>query len=63
MSKFTFICEESNEILTDSTNNHKNKYEFTGEYLPDILKEFEYFLRGCSYYFDGELEFVTEGED
>ena len=29
-------------------------------YLPDILQEFQDFLRGCGYYFDGNLDIVNE---
>ena len=33
---------------------------FPTESLPDLLQEFEYFLRGCGFHFDGSLEIVEE---
>ena len=34
--------------------------EFTKEYLPDILQEFEMFLRGAGFHFGGNLDFVED---
>jgi bifunctional DNA-binding transcriptional regulator/antitoxin component of YhaV-PrlF toxin-antitoxin module len=57
MPKFTLIADHSaNGIVGDS----KITYEFHKEYLGDILQEFEQFLRGCGFVFDGVLDFVEE---
>jgi len=31
--------------------------------LSEILEQFEYFLKGCSYVFDGQVDIVNEQED
>lgn len=32
--------------------------------LPEVIKAFEYFLRGCGYHFDGGLEIVdSDGQE
>jgi hypothetical protein len=50
--KFTFIAEhESGEKVT---------HESTKDFLPDVLFDFELFLRGCGFCFDGNLDFVEE---
>jgi len=50
--KFTFIAEhDSGEKVT---------YETEKEFLHDVVDDFELFLRGCGFYFDGNLDFVEE---
>ena len=50
--KFTFIAEhESGEKVT---------YETEKEFLGDVVSDFELFLRGAGFYFDGNLQFVDE---
>lgn len=50
--KFTFIAEhDSGEKIT---------YESEKEFLHDVVSDFELFLRGCGFYFDGVLDFVDE---
>jgi hypothetical protein len=55
MSKFTFICDhdnihgEVNSTVTFMTNK---------EYLPEILEDFELFLRGAGFVFDGMIDIV-----
>jgi hypothetical protein len=46
MPKFTLICDHGNE---------KTTVEFEKEYLPDVLENFEMFLRGSGYHFNGNL--------
>jgi len=29
--------------------------------LPEVLEEFQTFLRGCGYYFNGNLEIIDDG--
>ena len=52
MPKFTFTCEHD--------SNHKSTMEYEAEFLQDVVSEFELFLRGCGYYFSGNLDFVEE---
>lgn len=58
MSKFTFISEDTpspfgDEILT------KRTFQFEASHLDGIIGEFENFLRGSGFYFDGHLELVN----
>jgi hypothetical protein len=62
MSKFTFICEDepmpfSNGVVT------KRTAEFCCVSLPDVLQEFEMFLHGCGFHFDGVIDIVKEESD
>jgi hypothetical protein len=50
MPKFTFISEHN--------TGEKITFEFTKEYLPDILQEFEMFLKGAGFHFSGNLDIV-----
>lgn len=53
--KFTFIAEhDSGEKIT---------YESEKEFLHDVVDDFELFLRGAGFYFDGKLEFVKYETD
>jgi hypothetical protein len=36
--------------------------EFSADYLPDILEQFEMFLRGSGFHFSGTLDFVSDEE-
>ena len=61
MSKFTFVCEEESMPFSDSVTS-KRTVEFNAESLDQILGEFEHFLRGCGFYVDGTLDFISEDE-
>jgi hypothetical protein len=61
MSKFTFICEEQSIPFSDSASS-KRTVEFNTELLDQILNEFEHFLRGCGFHFNGQLDFVNDEE-
>jgi hypothetical protein len=55
--KFKFIAEhESIPFMCEISS--KRKVEFSADSLDDILVEFEMFLKGCGYCFDGHLDFV-----
>lgn len=57
MSKFTFICED--EAMPWSAGvTSKKTVEFNGESLSDIVSEFEMFLKGCGFSFQGQLDLV-----
>lgn len=59
MSRFTFICEDEPMPFSDGIVSKKT-VEFNGESLDDIINEFEMFLKGCGFNFNGQLDFVTE---
>ena len=59
MSKFTFICEEDSIPFVSSTET-KRTVEFRADGLNDILQEFECFLRGAGFHFDGQLDIVND---
>ena len=61
MSRFTFICEDEPMPFSDGIISKKT-VEFNGESLDDIINEFEMFLKGCGFNFNGHLDFVTEEE-
>lgn len=59
MSKFTFICQEESMPFVSSTEA-KRTVEFRADGLSDIIQEFECFLRGAGFYFEGHLDIVDE---
>ena len=58
MSKFTFICEDEPSPFGDTIVT-KRTFEFEASHLDGIIGEFENFLRGSGFYFDGHLELVN----
>jgi len=54
MSKFTFICEDEPMPFADAIVTKKT-FEFNADHLNSVVDEFETFLRGCGFYFDGQL--------
>jgi len=61
MSKFTFVCQEEAMPFASSVDA-KRTVEFEAETLEDIVSEFENFLRGCGFYFKGQLSFDDREE-
>jgi len=59
MSKFTFICQEESMPFVHSIQS-KRTVEFNAETLDSILNEFEMFLRGAGFHFNGQLDIVEE---
>jgi hypothetical protein len=57
MSKFTFICEDE-AMPWSSGIVSKKTVEFNGESLSVIVSEFEMFLKGCGFNFEGRLDLV-----
>ena len=55
MPKFTLICDHSNNLDT-----HVVKHEFTSEHIYDVLDNFQMFLKGAGYVFDGDIDIVTD---
>jgi hypothetical protein len=61
MSKFTFICQEESMPFAHSIQT-KRTVEFNSETLDSILNEFEMFLRGAGFHFNGQLDIVNVDE-
>jgi hypothetical protein len=57
MSKFTFICEDEAMPWSPGITSKKT-VEFNGDSLSDIVSEFEMFLKGCGFHFEGKLDLV-----
>ena len=60
MSKFTFVYE-LNDIYSSEVTN-KVTLETNATTLHEVLAEFENFLKGAGYSFEGVLDFVNEDE-
>ena len=52
MTKYTLIAEYP--------DGGKVTREFNQEYLPDVIQEFDYFLRGVGFYYTGVIDIVEE---
>jgi hypothetical protein len=61
MPKFTLTCQHTNPWTNESTC--KNTHEFEVETLSEVLENFELFLRGAGYIFDGVVDVVPTEED
>ena len=61
MSKFTFICQEESLPFSDVVSS-KRTVEFNADSLNQIVSEVEHFLRGCGFFFEGQLDFVNDDE-
>ena len=57
MSKFTFICQDEPMPWSGGITSKKT-VEFNGDSLSDIVSEFEMFLKGCGFHFEGQLDLV-----
>lgn len=58
MSYMTFTCEHRNPW--DESLDSKITLETNSETLTDILAEFEQFLRGAGFHFDGQIDIVEQ---
>lgn len=61
MSKFTFICEDEPMPFATSVDA-KRTVQFNSDSLGTIIEEFENFLRGCGFYFRGQLDFIDDDD-
>jgi hypothetical protein len=50
------------QIDNISGRSAETTVEFSADYLPDILEQFEMFLRGSGFHFSGTLDFVPDEE-
>ena len=57
--KFKFTGEYEPMPFQDAIAS-KRKIEFEAESLGSILEQFEMFLRGCGYVFDGQIDIVND---
>lgn len=57
MSIYKFIKEKDE---TNRFDNTRVEVEVDDVCLPEIIKAFEDFLRGCGFAFDGELDIVED---
>ena len=58
MPKFTFISEDLD--LNGYRTGSKLTKEFTVDSLDDVVSEFDMFIRGSGYSFDGKLEICPQ---
>ena len=58
MTYMTFTCENRNPW--DETLSSRVTFETNEETLPEILADFERFLRGAGFVFDGQLDIVEQ---
>ena len=61
MNKFKFICEGESLPFTEGFASKKT-FEFTADRMDVILSEFQDFLKGCGYIFDGNIV-VEDNQD
>jgi hypothetical protein len=57
--KFKFTGEYEPMPFQDAIAS-KRKIEFEAESLGSILEQFEMFLRGCGYVFEGQIDIVND---
>jgi hypothetical protein len=57
--KFKFTGEYEPMPFQDAIAS-KKKIEFEAESLGSILEQFEMFLRGCGYVFEGQIDIVND---
>ena len=62
MPKFTFTCEYPDFIKKGNTLS-KITVESNREYMDDVVEDFQDFLRGCGYSFDGVLTVVDQEDE
>jgi hypothetical protein len=54
MPKFTLTCEHDDGTVVT--------HQLEKDYLPEVLESVDLFLRGCGYYTDGYLDYVSDGD-
>jgi hypothetical protein len=59
MPKFTFVCDHNSDMSPGPVLT----FETDKDYLPEVLEDFELFLRGCGFFFDGHVDIVQEEYD
>lgn len=65
MSRYTFTCEhfDYNDFTgKEEKVSSKHTVEFRADTLETMLENFEMFLRGAGFHFDGQLDIVQDEE-
>ena len=57
MAKYTFVADHSYNLDTNVVN-----HTFTADNLYEVVENFQQFLRGAGFVFDGQLEIVDTPE-
>jgi hypothetical protein len=57
--KFKFTGEYEPMPFQDAISS-KRKIEFTADSLSHVLEQFEMFLRGCGYVFEGQIDIIND---
>jgi hypothetical protein len=60
MSKFTFICDEGPGLIRGHGPETVRTHTFNAVHIDNVLEEFELFLKGSGFEFEGHLDFVEE---
>lgn len=62
MNKFTLTCTDIDPF--GGEHEHLNTWQmtFTASNLDNVLNQFELFLKGCGFCFDGTIDIVKETE-
>jgi hypothetical protein len=55
-----FIFEKKQDGTVFEDNQPNTRMEFKATDLPEIVSNFEDFLRGCSFFIDGHFEIVED---
>ncbi len=65
MARYTFTCEHFNYNVFGDENNIASKHttEFRADTLETMLENFEMFLRGSGFHFDGVVDIVPHESD
>lgn len=58
--KFTFTCDEGPGLIRGHGPETVRTVTFNASHLDNILDEFELFLKGSGFVFEGHLDFVKD---
>ena len=62
-SKITFSCNQYASFYKDAPLTKTYNMTVSGESLMELIEDFETFLKGCGYVFDGYLDIVPHEEN
>lgn len=60
MSKYTFTSDFVPDQLDGCNRSTKITHEFEADTIEEMCSQFEYFLRGAGFHFDGRLDIVED---
>lgn len=58
--KYTFISKEQPGLIYGSGTETERTVSFNAHELSVVLEEFELFLKGCGFSFDGHIDIVDD---